>query len=153
MKIIIFTALISVATLASAQNMYRCTKAGVSSYQDKPCEGMVVQPTAAPVTVANNAPKQTQGTVAPSPNSTSKAMDEAYQQHMARGEFALAKSFATNDTQRNAAAMKLSQLQSQCASMAIRTQQADANNKHMNGRWQHAAEAADAQYRLKCGSL
>jgi|SRR5450830_768953 len=153
MNIIMFAALIFVATLASAQSMFRCTKAGVSSYQDKPCEGMVVPPTAAPVTVANNAPKQTQGTVAPSPNSTSKAMDEAYQQHMARGEFALAKSFATNDTQRNAAAMKLAQLQSQCASMAIRTQQADANNKHMNGRWQHAAESADAQYRLKCGSL
>ena len=156
MKYAAYIVLMLVANSVSAQSMYRCTKAGVSSYQDRPCEGMVVPPSgpaAAVATPATTAPRQTPGVVAPAPNANSKAMDEAYQRHMALGEFALAKSYATTDSQRNTVANKLAQLQAQCASMAIRVQQAEADNKHMNGRRQHAAEAASAQYRLKCGAL
>jgi hypothetical protein len=156
MKQAAYIVLLLVANSVSAQSMYRCTKAGVSSYQDRPCEGMVV-PSSGPAktmaTPADTAPKQMPGAVASIPNANNKAMDEAYQRHMALGEFSVAKSYATTDAQRNTVANKLAQLQAQCASMAIRAQQAEADNKHMNGRRQHAAEAASAQYRLKCGAL
>ena len=134
-----------------AQSMFRCTKAGVSSYQDTPCDDMVVErPVQGNIVSGLPTPCNAQNVTKLDP-STNKAMTEAYQNHMARGEYATARTFAVNDAQRAQANMQLARLQTRCQTMAIRTNQAEANNRHMNGRWQHAAEAAQAQYSVTCG--
>ena len=144
MKTCVFALLLTTSFIAAAQNMYRCTgTGGVASYQDTPCnkEMQIIKSVqAAPTTVVAPGAKIGKNT----------AMDEAYQRHMAAGEFSLAKSFAVSDTQRNIAMQKEAQLRAQCASMLINVQEAQANNKHRNGQLQHRAEAAQSQYNLKC---
>ena len=71
-----------------AQSMFRCTKAGVSSYQDKPCDDMVVaRPVQGNIVSGLPTPGNAQNVTKLDP-STNKAMTEAYQNHMARGEYA-----------------------------------------------------------------
>lgn len=144
----------SATTSVQAQAVFKCSVNGVVTYQQDPCAGMPVtremmQSTApAAVTTAQlTAPVARNGKSA-----SDKAMQEAYLSHMARGEYAIAKSFASTDAQRNQAIQRDEAKKVQCQSMAVRVREAESNNKHRNGAWQHAAEAAQAQYSIKCGS-
>lgn len=147
MKKIILIALVTASFAASAQNMYRCSNnGGTASYQDTPCNKEMQIPKtaqAAPMTTTTMAPSTT--------TANNKAMDEAFQRHMMAGEFTLAKNFAVSDAQRSLATKKEIQLRAQCDSMQIKVREAESNNKHMNGKFQHRAEAAQSQYNLKCG--
>jgi hypothetical protein len=145
----------SATTSVQAQAVFKCSVNGVVTYQQDPCAGMPV--TREMMQAAAPAPA-TQVTTQVAKSSrieksyADKAMQEAYLSHMARGEYAIAKSFASTDAQRNQAIQREEAKKVQCQTMAVRVREAESNNKHRNGAWQHAAESAQAQYSIKCGS-
>jgi hypothetical protein len=123
-------------------DMYRCQTAEGVVYQEMPCKGMTVirMPEASPAV--------------PSPASGSKHSsinDEAYRKYLASGDYSRAAAFATSDAQRAEVQRRRIEKEKRCQLLAIKVQEAEANNKHRGGRFQHHAEALQQEYGVRCG--
>src|SRR5574343_682957 len=126
---------------------YRCQTPDGVFYQDMPCKGMSVIKTPEVPAIAKAEAVSTKPGMKPASIS-----DDAYRKYMASGDYSRAAAFATTDAQRAEVQRKKIEKEKRCQIQAIRVQEAEANNKHRGGRFQHRAEALQQEHALRCGT-
>lgn len=146
-------AAVLVLAASPSHALLKCTVDGKVVYQDTPClggKGTAIKAPDAPA-APPAAGKQRSGASHPAADdSTRKASEEAFQRHMASGDYARAAAFATDEKQKNKAREALHKKEEKCNDLRIKRDEADANAKGKGDRLRPAAEAAQARYDAAC---
>ena len=147
MKIITFVVVLSLISATASADVFKCKDAdGHTSFQESPCTNSVSGSTKVtlPASKVNSNPSQTTSAA------IAKGNNEAYNSAMANKDYNKALMFASTDQQRSQVKALKSAHDTRCAELSIKAVQARADSKQLNGRYQHAADAAQAIYDTEC---
>jgi hypothetical protein len=118
--------------------VYKCTASnGSTVYQESPCAS-----TGSKLNAPDPSPGMNRGSdKSKFADSTKKAMNEAFQSRMDKGDFEGALAFASDDRQKSQARKKLQEKEVKCEKLAIKVK---------NAKTKTAINAAESDYRLSC---
>lgn len=137
----------SLAAFPALADVYKCKSSdGAVVYQEAPCKSSGTKLTLPEQPVAPAAKTESAKRAA----ATNKAMNDAFQSRMDKGDYEGALAFAINDKQKALARKKKEEQAVKCQALTIKAKKAQADFQQRGVRWQPAADAADAEYRLHC---
>jgi hypothetical protein len=147
LALIVMLAAAGIAAAPAFAQIHKCKNSdGSLVFQEAPCgtpAGVIKTPApaAAPAkSVDKSKPADT----------TTKAMNDAFQLRMDQQDYDGAMAFATTDKQKELARRKAAEKTAKCESLLIKANKAQADFKNRGQNWKPAADAAEAEYRLQC---
>lgn len=145
-RVLLAVVLAGIAAPAPAQ-VHKCKSSdGSVIYQEAPCGSATgilsapAQPAGAAVGGGKTKPADT----------TSKAMNDAFQSRMDKRDYEGAQAFATTNQQKELARKKAAEKDLKCESLSTKARQATADFNTKGERYRSKADAAEAEYRTHC---